>query len=580
MSKPSHFCLPLASRSALTLIEMLVGMAITLVMMAAVVNLFANISTSVNNRQGAMEISAELRIARQRLYNDLAGATVRTDDVGEPNGYFESVDGIASDGPPPPGSVVRLGPPVSLIPSSNMVADAEGNLFDPAVVTDFSGLGDFDDILAFTVESKGAPFRGRGRALIPGANPNLPMSWIGTTIESRFAEVIWFAVENPADGSRGEPGMRTIYRRVLLIAPWVTTYDIPVGPTGQLDPIFDLTNTNFHPNTELPFFYPGLSIANTYEAQVREMLNFQNEYDISVRLENGRIVPNTLADLARREHRFAHLPDNLTGNVRKFPHPICYDIISRDPSIHHLLPGAVDNSQNPISSLQPLSGDRAGGDIVLTNVLAFDVLAFDPGAPLYNYQGTVLHPSPVQAFQNAVSAGPSFITGFGTYVDLGWNDNLDYDYQSVRSMIPSAPAPLFQVERKVGWVPALSDHPYFREPPVVYDTWTNYYETDQIDQESSPFYQSILPTSGWLAGQTPNIDQGTNGLDDQAYYDDDNNPNTPPVADIRNGPDDVNERETSPPYPVPLKGVQVKLRIYEPNSRSIREANVTRKMAE
>ena len=39
---------------------------------------------------------------------------------------------------------------------------------------------------------------------------------IDTTIESTLAEVIWYAVENPADGSLGEPGMRTVYRRVLL----------------------------------------------------------------------------------------------------------------------------------------------------------------------------------------------------------------------------------------------------------------------------------------------------------------------------------------------------------------------------
>ena len=97
MPKIISFSMAPPARRALTFIEMLVGMAITLVMMAAVVNLFANISTGVNNRQGAMEISAELRIARARLYSDLAGATVRTDDVGEPNGYFEIVEGKASD---------------------------------------------------------------------------------------------------------------------------------------------------------------------------------------------------------------------------------------------------------------------------------------------------------------------------------------------------------------------------------------------------------------------------------------------------------------------------------------------------
>jgi hypothetical protein len=35
------------------------------------------------------------------------------------------------------------------------------------------------------------------------------------------------------------------------------------------------------------------------------------------------------------------------------------------------------------------------------------------------------------------------------------------------------------------------------------------------------------------------------------------------------------ERETSPPYPVPLRGVRAILRIYEPDARQIREASVT-----
>ena len=43
-----------------------------------------------------------------------------------------------------------------------------------------------------------------------------------------------------------------------------------------------------------------------------------------------------------------------------------------------------------------------------------------------------------------------------------------------------------------------------------------------------------------------------------------------------NGPDDPLERETSPPYPFPLYGVQVKVRLYEPESRQIRETTVTR----
>jgi len=43
-----------------------------------------------------------------------------------------------------------------------------------------------------------------------------------------------------------------------------------------------------------------------------------------------------------------------------------------------------------------------------------------------------------------------------------------------------------------------------------------------------------------------------------------------------NGVDDIGERETAPPYDVPLPGIQVKFRLYEFDSRQIRAASVTR----
>lgn len=80
----------------LTLIEMLIGMAITLVMMAAVVNLFANIGSGVRIQRASMEIGSQLRATRARLYMDLAGATcaprpkLPSDDHND--GYLEIVE--------------------------------------------------------------------------------------------------------------------------------------------------------------------------------------------------------------------------------------------------------------------------------------------------------------------------------------------------------------------------------------------------------------------------------------------------------------------------------------------------------
>jgi hypothetical protein len=75
----------------------------------------------------------------------------------------------------------------------------------------------------------------------------------------------------------------------------------------------------------------------------------------------------------------------------------------------------------------------------------------------------------------------------------------------------------------------------------VYDTWSLSYEADGIDQDSRN-----------------GADQGTNGQDD----------------DMANGVDDIGERETLPPYPVPLRGIQVIIRSYDPDTRQMRQATV------
>jgi hypothetical protein len=573
------------SRRALTLIEMLIGMAITLVMMAAVVQLFANISQGVRNRRATMEVSAKLRTARAQLYNDLAGATclkypkdthaamLKPDSNNMPDGYFEIVEGRWSDEDPSillDGNTANgeLDSGVSLVPSSGRLFDAEGNPITPGVLTDGMGLGDYDDILAMTVESQTERFRGRGRGFKPGGFIGTPgndyndAEFVDMAMSSPIAEVIWFATETPSRDNptyipeMGEPGMRKVYRRVLLIAPWYGT--TTQNGVTVVDPVLKLNNV------------VGGNDVETRQKRLEYLRNFQEKYDISVRMEGDRLVPNTLADLARREHRFAHAPNNNPGapvigtSKAYFPYQFPYNVaVPTD-----LSPLSVNNDD---ASLRRLHGERAGEDLMLDNVLAFDVQVYDPGAPLFNFQTTTVQPTGRRtngtdtAFIDALQAyasnpsGPAVLTGYGTYADLGWNNVIDY--------VPAvgAPTPLFQQARRLGWHPAFPN--YVRGNPAVYDTWTTYYETDQSNQEAASYYTlsgnqipwNVTPED-WRLNIT---DQGANGLDEN----------------LINGPDDPLERETSPPYPYPLHGVQVKIRLYEPESRQIRETTVTRNLA-
>src|SRR5262249_37679782 len=88
-------------RSAFTLVEMLVAMAITLVMMGAVVTLFANVSNSVRDRRAVIEISGQLRHARNMLQQDLQGATcpgLTWRRPEENQGYIEIIEGPYREG--------------------------------------------------------------------------------------------------------------------------------------------------------------------------------------------------------------------------------------------------------------------------------------------------------------------------------------------------------------------------------------------------------------------------------------------------------------------------------------------------
>src|SRR6188472_4250333 len=88
-------------RGAFTLIEMLVAMAITLVMMGAVVTLFANVSNNAKNRRATTEMSCQLRHVRNVLQQDLQGATCPGVTWQRPesnHGYIEIIEGRYHEG--------------------------------------------------------------------------------------------------------------------------------------------------------------------------------------------------------------------------------------------------------------------------------------------------------------------------------------------------------------------------------------------------------------------------------------------------------------------------------------------------
>jgi hypothetical protein len=583
---------------------MLVAMAITLLMMAAVVTLFANIGNSVRERRAVIEMSGQLRQARQLLARDLSGATCRAitgqgttgQEPEENQGYLEILEGAWSD--TEPGALVNgiladgeLNYSLSTVPSSQMVQngmvdrDQDGNAddlyldgdpnnsnnADRDVVTDGWALGDYDDILALTVRSVGEPFVGRG--------PN------GQIIQSQLAEVVWYAVENPQTDPTyntsydpnspqltglGEPGMRRIYRRVNLIAPWVVIPDAD----KQLAPQW--------------FF-------RKYNLSVRWDATDPND------ASTVQWIANDLGDLTKRENRFAHQPNwqldnngnwvytnnypnlmdvsairldpaNLDNStINRFPTNSVRDPRRRSPLHPYGLPFEYDETDtidfdvtdvaeeprtpphriDPVSNVRVLD-DRTGEDLVLDNALGFDIRVYDPGAPLLYNGGAIVQPFDrgwIELANASARKGENLVpVSFGAYVDMFWMRRWwGTNEQPTWATPQGTPLALFAgptsdpLDRS-GLNLLNTSYAY---PSVSYDTWSSHYEHDGIDTDDS-------------TNNSGPVDEGFNGLDD----------------DNANGVDDPGERETSPPYDVSLLGIEVRMRVYEQDARQVRETSI------
>ncbi len=148
---------PLAvRRPAYTLVEILVATTLTLVLMFAVVQIFAMLGDSVSDSRALLEMNDRLRAAKTRLQLDLGGLTVvPLPPRGEDNdGYLEIIEG-----------------PVGV---TTPLASVAQNQVDGGVDTT---VADFDDVLLFTTRDTRTPFVAGG-------------------VQSDIAEVAWFVRGN------------------------------------------------------------------------------------------------------------------------------------------------------------------------------------------------------------------------------------------------------------------------------------------------------------------------------------------------------------------------------------------------
>ncbi len=445
-----------------TLVEILVATTLSLMLLAGVITMFGQVGESITDARAMLEAADRLRLAAERLQQDLAGVTVTMIPPRKPEaneGYFEYIEG-------PVGVETMVDTNVTpnvtypLNPALNSEANVSPSPRDATV-------GDFDDILMFTTRTSGRPFVGKCA------------SAAGGTIQSDVAEVAWFL--------RG----RTLHRRVLLVTPSLGRWNI--------------------------------SNANGFYAN--------NDISVSVQKVNGVdwLAANSLGDLTRRECRFAHqcaLTDSYPYDARRWSWQCglpsgftpTSTVIPALPTLRECSttgwnaafatpPASIpqrsvldfwsNNEDYRLSDQAFATGNsRISDDVILTNVIGFDVMVWEPES---------------QSYVNLGHTGIGRFAGNGAKVDR-----------------TSATASL----------------------PRIYDSWSTHYES-----------------TGLSSGDT-RAGRSVNGLDDDGNKEDG-------TTEAANGVvDDANERLSSPPYPHPLRGIQVKIRVFEPDSRQIREVTV------
>ncbi len=222
------------------------------------------------------------------------------------------------------------------------------------------------------------------------------------------------------------------------------------------------------------------------------------------------------------------------GNGQMIPNSLA-DLTYRENRFAHnanSYPFLVNSVANDPSTLAPFSNSsqRYGEDAVLTNVLGFDVKVWDPNAIVMQdvtNPNTPLVPSDPGYGSAKTALAP------GAYVDLNYANGASLTGSYFSSTFVGAGAK----------ASSLAPTPSNQTFPLTWDSWSSGYE----------YYAS---GNGFAAyGQNGNVGSG---FDDSS----------------QRGVSNAGQRQTSPPYPVPLRGVRVKIRVYEPVARQVREVTV------
>jgi prepilin-type N-terminal cleavage/methylation domain-containing protein len=246
-----------ATRRGVTLVEMLVTVAVLVIIMTVMVQIFQSATGALSTAQIIQDLDNQLKLLETTIRSDLGGATAQFTPPLDPEnglGYFEYIE--------------------------NEFADGQGE--------------DSDDCLRFTAKAPpGQPFTGRMWVTQPAnANAFYNATVQPITVTSEYAEIIYFLRNG------------NLYRRVLLIAPELQSAIVPsVGNLGFL-PTGNGNGANFPPSGlgGVNVSWQGVNDFSAHPATTGPNTTV-NAHPAAFAAQT--VVLNTLGSLTNRENRFA-----------------------------------------------------------------------------------------------------------------------------------------------------------------------------------------------------------------------------------------------------------------------------------
>ena len=604
------------TRRGFTLLEVLIATAVTLLMMISLAQIFKVIGDSMQQGRSVLELNNRLRSVVYRLRSDLDNLTAIPNPPADPStglGYLQVIDGSTTD-----------------FTAATKLSTAA------------SRFGDVDDILMATVRAGDVWFTGKVPRYLTfnPPRPSVPTQQTDfelVSIASQHAEIAVFLqplVTNELNPNRdpgffltsaakersfedtdpftGFPDSFRLYYRTLLIRP-------DLNLNGVLASAVD--NAGVHWLHAVPLedaqarigSIPGLAspIPGT-PSPMCDMAIPHQQCDLSIRRiynpASGSldlVAANSLEDLADPANRFAHVQVPIPSTAGSTTMPVL--ALGAKLAVNVSDPGTLQVGSGFLHPAFVLLGNRAGEDLLASNILAFDIKLFDPEVPLLAMGDLVL--SPNDPGYEAALGSPA--VGTGEYVDLAWAKKLvdhspNPNPNTIFSAATDAWGPLsgFSLANfsSYGVGGAYTDSIFksgnvlTSRPPTVliplllqpsYDTYTTRYEGDGVLQSQLSSLFGVVRINGavdlygvggsdatnlvsdWRSNPSIIFDAGTDGIDNAGN-------SLLGIPGSLPGVDDPSELETSPPFPTPLRGLKVSVRMEDPVTRQVKQMSATK----